>query len=150
MTTTHDRLASGNDARVCVTCDQPIYASGPISFRHLDGQADHPAQPKLATPADPFAGIDDAEPVFASDRDVDTADEPAEGSPAWHDLHHNGRAYTRDWTLITGHDSCDWDVCVEWREQHDGPTFPPADPEPSMSLQQFQQRVARGDWNGGH
>jgi hypothetical protein len=53
---------------------------------------------------------------------------------------------------LTGADDCDGSKTCPATEHVHGcyaePAFPPAEPEPSMSLAQFQARVAAGEWNG--
>lgn len=109
------------EKRVCATCDQPVWQTGDgfADWTHADvaRDNDHEAAVKLAHPmnSDPFAGCDDADDVFASDREADAVAGILAGLAAF--------------------------------EQPAEPTFPTAEPEQSISLATFQQRVAAGEWS---
>jgi hypothetical protein len=145
MTTNNtSRPASGTslETRVCVTCDQPIVRTMPGNqTRYIHAvtsfATDHPAEPKLAHPmdVDPFAltGADDCDgsPTCPADTHVDGCfSQPAE--PVFRSEHEADAVIG----ILTGL------ADIEQPE----PVFPPAEPEPSISLAQFQQRVAAGEW----
>lgn len=151
------------EQRVCVTCDEPVWQTGDgfADWTHADvaRDADHQAAVKLAHPMDldPFAGLDaeddeadafterDLTP-FRSDREADAVAGILAGLA---EIEQPGRDTRTCW--MPGDQEHDHEMCndvIADERAADEPVFPPAEPEPSMSLAQFQQRVANGDWNG--
>ena len=151
MTTTNtSRPASGTDQRACVTCGEPTVPTGAFKFRHDNWDLDrnHPAQPKLAHPmdADPFAGIDENTEWEATQPAVGDAPTSTDTRTCWMpgDQEHD-HAMCEDAVLdaaMAAIPTGDRSEVVALMDK-----FPPSEPEPSISLAAFQQRVAAGEWN---
>lgn len=159
------------EQRVCVTCEQPINpnAPGSIHYEHTDnGRFAHIAQPKLAHPMDndPFAGLDEdeasnlipvhkpadddrelaqAEPVVIQCPDQDPHADDGLGDFHEGDIVRNRKTGAKAVVRSGGAWFARFYELVSCRHE---PAFPTAEPEPSMSLAQFQQRVAAGEWSG--
>jgi len=138
----HQAADVATDQRVCVTCEEPIQLTPGLStvYEHVAGRSNHRAQPKLWHPmdADPFAGLDDEDDGFVSEL---TAADPL--LPAFEE---DQNASDREAAAAEcdGSNACPVSTHVEGCFVE--PVFPPAEPEPSISIEQFQQRVAAGEW----